>query len=337
LQGIIVAQNKAADHILALPEGVAVGYPVGSVLRTEAECPVVTALRSQRDFTSYEFYARTAAGELKLLGLTTSRLCDANGQMRGVIASFTDLTEMFQMRQELQRQDRMAVIGELAAGLAHEIRNPVAVIRGAVDELESSIGAPDLAKRLAAIAIRESDHLNEIVSGFLDFARNPVVRRETIDLHEVLTDVAETLRRECPPNGPHIHCLSPDTPCRVSGDPSQIRQVFVNLGKNSIEAMQPDGALTFRILVPRQGPIQVRVEDDGPGIDPDKLTRIFEPFYTTKENGVGMGLAVCARIITAHDGTIRASMREGGGTSMTVSLPAARAHTIAVPVAAQPA
>ncbi len=324
LQGIITAQNKAADHILNLPENASVGWPVEAVLRTDGECPVITALRSHRDFTSYEFYVRTPPDQLKLLGLTTSRLCDAKGNMRGIIASFTDLTEMFQMRQELQRQDRMAVVGELAAGLAHEIRNPVAVIRGAVDELQSSANSPELAGRLAAIAIRESDHLNEIVSGFLDFARNPVVRREAFDVRTLVDDVADTLRREFAPSAIDIDVFCPEHPCTVSGDPSQLRQVLVNLGKNGIEAMDEKGKLIMRVLMPRQGPIQVRVDDEGPGIEPDKLTRIFEPFYTTKANGVGMGLAVCARIITAHDGTIRAAVREGGGTSMTVSLPAAR-------------
>lgn len=321
LNGTITAQNKAADHILGLVEHAAIGRPVASVLRTDGECPVVTALRSHRDFTSYEFYVRIGHEKLKLLGLTTSRLCDAKGNMRGIIASFTDLTEMSQVRQELQRQDRMAVVGELAAGLAHEIRNPVAVIRGAVDELQSSIQSPELAARLASIAIRESDHLNEIVSGFLDFARNPVVRKQSFDLREVVEDVAGTLRMEYPGDGLRIDAECPDAPCAVSGDPSQLKQVLVNLAKNGIEAMEERGALAIRLQAPRQGPIQVRVEDSGPGIAPDKLARIFEPFYTTKEKGVGMGLAVCARIITAHDGTIRAALREGGGTAMIVSLP----------------
>lgn len=324
LNGTIIAQNKAADQILALPEGAATGLPVASVLRTEGECPVITALRSHRDFTSYEFYVRIAPDLHKLLGLTTSRLCDAKGRMRGIIASFTDLTEMSQVRQELQRQDRMAVVGELAAGLAHEIRNPVAVIRGAVDELQSNVHVPELASRLAAIAIRESDHLNEIVSGFLDFARNPVVRRQSFDVREIVDEVAETLGHEFAGEACRIELSCPDTPCLTSGDPSQVKQVLVNLAKNGIEAMEGRGTLTLRVHAPRQGPIQVRVEDSGPGIAPDKVARIFEPFYTTKANGVGMGLAVCARIVTAHDGTIRAALREGGGTAMIVSLPPAR-------------
>jgi two-component system sensor histidine kinase PilS (NtrC family) len=324
--GLVIAQNKAADRILELVQGAAVGRPVQDVLRvgSGAECPVVTALRTGRHFTSYEFHARTGAEAVKLLGLTTSPIHDSHGNLTGIIASFTDLTEMAKMREELKRQDRLAAVGELSAGLAHEIRNPVAAIRGAVDELKASIDTPEIAERLAAIAIRESDHLNRIVTDFLDFARRPEVRRETFSIVELVQEVAELVRNKYRSRGGlEIRAEAPPRDCLISGDRSQIKQVFMNIAKNGIEAMEERGVLSVAVI-PDSTSVEVRFDDQGAGIPPDELARIFEPFYTTKTSGVGMGLAVCMRIVTAHDGTLRATPREGGGTSISVRLPTMR-------------
>lgn len=325
VKGRITAQNRAGHQILALGEGEAIGRPVEEVIRMGEghECPILTVLRSGKDFTSYEFYGLTATEETKLLGLTTNRLLDARGRLRGLIASFSDLTEMARMREELQRQDRMAVVGELAAGLAHEIRNPVAVIRGAVDELRGNLDSRPMAETLIDMAIKESDHLNNIVSEFLDFARNPTIRRERVDLRDLVENVASLLLRKnsnWPKLAIAVNC--PEDGCIVSGDWTRLKQVFVNLSTNAIEAMEGRGTLTISVLR-TDGPLEVRFEDEGCGIPPDRVGRIFELFYTTKESGVGMGLAVCLRIITAHDGDIQAVSREGGGTTMVVRLPAA--------------
>lgn len=326
--GIVTLQNNATAEILGIEPLESVGRHVSEVLRvsSDGECPIVTALRSGRDFTSYEFTAITAEGISTLLGLTTNRITDKDGMLTGMIASFIDLTEMNMMRQELRRQDRMAVIGELAAGLAHEIRNPVTVIRGALDELRSMKHDIALQEKLQRMAIRESDHLNDIVSGFLDFAREPKMKRETINVQALVEDVIAILERDCD-NGqsPLIVFECPDAPCEISGDVSKIKQVFVNLGKNAIEAMDGTGTLHIGVT-DSEGPVEIRFEDEGPGIEPDKVARIFEPFYTTKSSGVGMGLAVCLRIVTAHDGTLRATSHERGGCTMIVRLPHAQSE-----------
>lgn len=322
--GIVMSLNRVGRAILGLGPGEGAGQPVENVLRVdeESECPILTAIRSQADFSSYEFRALSGRGESKLLGLTTSRLMDPQGRLTAVIASFSDLTEMSKLRQELRRQDRMAAIGELTAGLAHEIRNPVAAIRGAADELTTNVDDTGLAHKLSNIMIRESDHLNKIVTGFLDFAANPFMHRDTFDVRDVVREVETSLLRTY--NGAsnlRIETHLPEEPCEVDGDETQIRQVFLNLGKNGVEAMNGEGALTISV-VKNGGPLEIRFEDEGSGIDPDKVSRIFEPFYTTKKKGVGMGLAVCLRIITNHDGSLRATSRESGGATMHVILPA---------------
>jgi PAS domain S-box-containing protein len=324
-RGTLSVLNQAAREILGLRGEVNPGRHVSGVFRVASggECPVVTALRSGQDFVSYEFEAVNATGQSVLLGLTTNTLRDDSGHVTGVIASFTDLTEMHAMREELRRHDRLAVVGELAAGLAHEIRNPVAVIRGALEEMGRGPMPSALEDKLRGMAIRESDHLNEIVAGFLDFAREPSRKREIIDVRELIQEIADLLRHEhAAAPGLTIRVSCPSAARQLSCDSSQMKQVFVNLGKNAIEAMNGRGALEISV---NEGPglIEVRFDDEGPGIEPDKVARIFEPFFTTKDTGVGMGLAVCMRIVTAHDGTLRASARQGGGCSMRVSLPAA--------------
>ena len=322
--GIVMSQNRAAGMILGIDEDYAVGRAVEDVLPAEpgGECPV---LRSGKDFTSYEFRVPGDAPSLRLLGLTTNQVWGNDGELTGIIVSFTDLTEMDELRQEMRKQDRLAVVGELAAGLAHEIRNPVAVIRGAVEELNNGESQDATQNKLRSIALRESDHLNDIVSGFLDFAREPEVKREVFDLRDLALEVRELADMEYgEADGLVTRLECPVDSCRISGDVSQLKQVLVNLARNAMEAMKPAGGGVLRIVVSRHdsGPIELRFDDEGPGIPPDEVARIFEPFYTTKESGVGMGLAVCARIITAHDGTIRAASREGGGCSMIVHLPA---------------
>ena len=324
-KGLVTAHNRAAERILEIDRLEGIGRPVQEILRLEsgAESPVLTAIRSERDFNSYEFHAILRSGKLKLLGLTTSRIHDPRERLKGVIASFTDLTDSAMMREELQRQDRLAYIGELSAGLAHEIRNPVAAIRGAMDELSQVPTENHMAQRLTAIAIRESDHLNQIVQGFLDFARNPTIERQRVDVVALVESLVETLRRKFNGGGITIATTLPEGPCTISGDPSQLKQVFMNLATNGIEAMPTKGTLEIAIVA-EAGSVEVRFLDEGPGIEPDKVARIFEPFYTTKPSGVGMGLSVVQRIITAHDGTIRITSREGGGASVIVRLPIAK-------------
>lgn len=324
--GTVFAQNRAADRALNIAPGSAVGRYVGRVLRPDSgsECPVVTALRTQRDFTSYEFYAVVGPEQRRLLGLTTNCMYDRRRRPRGVIASFTDLTEVDAMRREMQRQDRMAALGELATGVAHEIRNPVAVIRGSVEELRGNLDAPAMAAKLAAIALRESDHLNDIVTEFLDFARNPVLHTEVFNACLLAQEAGDLLRRQHERAADLVIVNTPgERPCLVAGDPSKIKQVFMNLGTNAIEAMKQHGRLDITVL-DAPGWIEILFDDTGPGLTPDQVARVFEPFYTTKESGVGMGLPVCLRIVTAHDGTIRIAPREGGGARVTVRLPAAQ-------------
>lgn len=326
-RGIVRVHNQSAQKILGFGNQSPLGKPIRAIMRSASgdECPVVTALRSGEDYTSYEFQLRHPDDTEVLLGLTTNHVYSRTGDTTGIIVSFTDLTEMNAMRRELRKQDRLAVVGELAAGLAHEIRNPVAIIRGAMDELSTSDGVPELRARLQQMALRESDHLNDIVQGFLNFSRDPSPVLEPIRLIPLVEEVLELIRREYAQHdklGLEFQCEAGSD--EVLGDPTQLKQVFVNIAHNAVEAMEFAGFLQIRIYQFGEGPIEIRFEDTGPGINPDRIDKIFEPFFTMKDTGVGMGLAVCMRIVTAHDGTLRAMNRAGGGCAMIVQLPVRR-------------
>ncbi|MFP6582701.1 MAG: ATP-binding protein [Candidatus Hydrogenedentota bacterium] len=326
-RGIVRAHNQSATNILGFHEQLALGRPITEVMQAASgsECPVLTALRSGQDYTSYEFQLQHPSGKSLLLGLTTNHVYSANDTTTGIIVSFTDLTEMDVMRNELRKQDRLAVIGELAAGLAHEIRNPVAVIRGAIDELSTSADVPELRERLQDMALRESDHLNEIVQGFLNYSLDPSPALQRIELIPVVEDVLQLIRREYDNDSNLTINFHPDLNAGwVLGDASQLKQVFVNIAHNAVEAMKHKGDLQIHVYQFGDGPVEVRFEDTGPGIDPERIDKVFEPFFTMKDSGTGMGLAVCMRIVTAHNGTLRAMNRAGGGCTMIVQLPLAR-------------
>jgi len=303
------AIGKRSRHILKLPDG--------------GPDPMEMTLSRVEEFSSYEFRVVRCDGKEILLGITTNLLRDRRGRIDGVIGSFVDLTEIEKMRRELRNQDRLAAIGELAAGLAHEIRNPVAAIRGSVEELERNLDDPATARSLADIAIRECDQLNQIVTGFLQFARNSTTGQQKFDLRELLKEIVVLLRREAKQTpAPEIESSVGDDPVFVCMDRSQLKQAFLNIGKNALEAMFDGGTLHISLeMVGGTDEARVVLRDSGIGIPRDCLDKIFEPFFTTKKHGFGMGLAVVQKIVSSYGGSVLVSSEEGEGTTVTIALP----------------
>ncbi|HOL19840.1 MAG TPA: ATP-binding protein [Candidatus Hydrogenedens sp.] len=325
--GIIRSINKGGCSIFEVEEKDVIGAHVEGLIRTVEgfECPITTALKSNRDFTSYEFYIYTPSGNQKLIGLTTNRLFDKKGRIASLIASCTDLSELDHIRQDLRRHDRLAAIGEQLSSLAHEIRNPVASIRSAVAEMQNSINEPEVLNRLVNIAVRECDRLNYIITSFLDFAREPIQTKNVISLPELLEEFVEQFKQTLPTTPTYnveLRTIMKTEHCKVKGDKEQLLLVFRNLAQNAIDAMKNGGTLTILLMSPTEkGPIEIHFKDEGVGIPPDKITRIFEPFYTEKKQGVGMGLTISLRIISSHDGTIRVISNPKKGTTMIIRLP----------------
>lgn len=332
--GIVRSINKAGCKIFGVDRDNVVGKPVDQLIKPSSgfECPVLTALRTNRDFSSYEFYVQTPDGNQKLIGLTTNRFYNSKGKLSALIVSCTDLSELDKIRQDLRRHDRLVAIGEQLSSLAHEIRNPIASIRGAVAELRKNADHPEVMDQLIDVAIRECDRLNYIVTSFLNFAREPVRGKDIIRVSELLNEFVERFRHDLPKNGHHevrlvVHEGAEE--CAIRGDAEQMMLLFQNLSQNAIEAMPNGGVLTITLRrVPETSTVEILFSDEGIGISPDKIPRIFQPFYTEKKKGIGMGLPVCLRIISAHDGNIHVASNPGKGTTMIVQFPLMREEVI---------
>lgn len=228
-----------------------------------------------------------------------------------------------QREEELRRADRLSALGELSAGLAHEIRNPLASIKGTAEILADRFQPHEREYEFAHILIKEVNRLNRVVTEFLDFARPRSPRLMPSDLNELVQSVLLLTERKAQGHGVAVETqLAPGLP-RVRIDPEQIKQVLLNLVLNAVDAMPHGGALTVETALADDA-VRCRLSDTGKGIRREDLGRIFNPFFTTKPDGTGLGLSIAHRILEAHRGRIEVSSQEGAGTTFTLTLPVGR-------------
>jgi two-component system sensor histidine kinase PilS (NtrC family) len=256
--------------------------PQGTVRRAE-----ITALRPD--------------GAVRNLGISAAPLADHAGRVVGRVIHFQDLTELRRMQLEVERAERLASVGRFAAGIAHEIRNPLASISGSIEMLKTTPGADADSRQLMDIAVREVDRLNRLITDLLDYARPRSEERRPLDLGEQVAEIARAFALERREKICVVSDLSPGVV--VEAATGQLRQVIWNLIRNAAEAMPDGGEIAIR-LAGDGTHAALEVRDEGPGIPSDRLERIFEPFYSTKAGGTGLGLATVARIVADHNGTV---------------------------------
>jgi two-component system, NtrC family, sensor histidine kinase PilS len=253
---------------------------------------------------------------------------------RAVTCSFQDLTDIKRMEEQVRQADRLAAIGRLAAGLAHEIRNPIGSIRGSVEVLRGSLNPQGDDRRLMDIVLRESDRLDAIIRDFLQFSRPPHLVRVPTDVTAMLDEILLMLANHSGVQGAEsprvdIQRVGGEPTVKADVDPAQLRQALWNLCLNAVEAMPQGGELRVGVqtVTPESGRtlMEVTVEDTGVGIAAAALTQVFEPFFTTKPHGTGLGLAIAHRIVEDHGGEIRVQSEPWRGTRFTISLPVSEA------------
>lgn len=264
-----------------------------------------------------------AAGEhQRVIGFAVSPLSTLEGQSAGYTVIFQDLTEMKKLESEVRLKDRMAAVGELSAGIAHEIRNPLAAIAGSVQVLKNSKSLTPQEQRLMSIVLKESERLNKSISDFLRFVRPQEKHAVEFDVAVSLAETLDLLQ-----NSPELrqeHAIIRDiTPPSylIVGDPDQIRQVFWNIARNAVQAMPRGGTLTVRTTIEDRS-YRIVFADSGRGMSAADLQRLFQPFRTNFPSGTGLGMAISYRIIQEHGGRIDVMSQEGEGTSISISLPA---------------
>lgn len=307
LSGRALIFNRAAESITGIDRNDVVGTDIIKVF------PFLNSIR-QIDLIEG---AITASGMEKVIGLSISEMLDAEGRESGYIGVFQDLTELRTMAEEIKKKEKLAVIGELAASIAHEIRNPLASLKGSIELLSEGAATSGQREKLMSIALNEMDRLNAIITDFLNYSRPGLSEARLFDLHKVLGETLDLLVRDC-----EKVSLKKDFSGTlfITADPRRLRQVFWNLGLNSIEAMPEGGLLTVETSA-RDGGIRITFADTGKGIGSGDMKKLFYPFFTTKEKGTGLGLSIAYRIIEDHGGSISVQSRPGLGAEFNVILP----------------
>ena len=324
LQGNIYTFNAAAEEIT--------GYRAEDVRGNDASIffgdmtqrisDSMRAAASGRASPRYEADCLAPDGLVLRLGFSIFPLFAESGETSGMVITFQDLTDVRAMEETSRRQDRLAAVGRLAASIAHEIRNPLAAMRGSIQMLRGEMDGNSEQAQLMEIILRESDRLNNIVADYLNYARPRPAQLKDVDVCEMIRDAFALLR-----NSPELgdsHVLEGDLPEQAlfaKGDPEQLKQVCWNIARNALQAMPTGG--TFRVSVMRPEPDRLRISfvDNGRGMTPEQVERLFEPFSSTT-GGTGLGLSIVYQIIRDHNGTINVRSREGEGTTITVELPA---------------
>lgn len=319
LEDDIIFFNPAAERITGLAADAVLYDRVGEVfpgLPTDAESPG----RWEAGFVRPD-------GAHRVLGYARSPLLDGAGAQRGWILAFQDLTPLREMQANMRRSERLAAIGKMAAGIAHEIRNPLASMSGSIQMLRETTDLDPIGQRLMTIVLRETDRLNALITDFLQFARPNPPQRERVDFGALLEEIVQVFGYLRHPLDSGERGLGLDVELdaadgiELDADPRQLKQVFWNLLNNATQAMPSGGVV--RIVARLDGDrVRASVIDTGEGIPADALDRIFDPFYSTKEHGTGLGLAQVARIVEEHSGRMDVTSTVGEGSTFTVELPA---------------
>ncbi len=320
LEGLVTSVNKAAEEILALTEEQLLGRPVYDFgffdLDHWRELTVGEASKRARREGEYQ-----RQGESRFIGYALTTLTGAEGAPSGYILIFQDLTEWRKLQEEVRLKDRMAAVGELAAGIAHEIGNPLAAISGSVQMLAASLDGRSSQSQLLEITLKESQRLDRTIKSFLKFARPKDRTSVRFDIAELLAENLKLLQHSSEVAADHRLELELDPPSvPLVADPDQISQIFWNLARNALRAM-PDGG-TLTVVGQLEEPVyRISFHDTGRGMDLEERAKLFHPFQSFFDGGTGIGMAIVYRIVEEHGGRLTVESQPGVGTSISVELP----------------
>jgi two-component system sensor histidine kinase PilS (NtrC family) len=308
ISGNVLIFNRAAERITGIKKGSIIGQRIDSVLPF-FKFPFSEGRKE--DIIIVE-------GVQKIIGLGISTLRGIDESTKGFIVIFQDLTQLKRLETEMKQKEKWAAIGELSSNIAHEIRNPLASLKGSIEMLKEDSVPKNYKERLMEIALNEMERLDRIITDFLTYSRPTPPEFKRFELHGMLDETIELLKN-VEQNNISINKKYTGR-LELNADPQKMRQVFWNLGINSIEAMPEGGELIISTRnMDRYA--EITFKDFGAGIDEKNIEKIFYPFFTTKENGTGLGLAIAYRIIEEHNGRINVNSRPGVETTFEIILP----------------
>jgi two-component system sensor histidine kinase PilS (NtrC family) len=325
LDGRILTFNRAASVITGVSAAEAVGALATEVLRLPDDYQGIFGGRSEGPSLPRVESIFTRPDGLQIeLGFSTAPLVTPRGDA-GFLLTFQDVTAARKQEREARVQQRLAAVGEMAAGIAHEIRNPLASMAGSIQLLRQELPLTDDQSQLMDIVLRESERLNETIRSFLAYARPQRQTTSRIDVRRVITDAARLLENSSELGDDHdIAVEVPADPVWFEADEGQLRQIVWNLATNGLRAMPNGGRLTLSIRISPPGPrgeVVLAVHDQGTGIAPEDLDGIFQPFRAGFERGTGLGLSIVQRIVAEYGGEIEVTSERGSGTGVLVRFP----------------
>jgi len=331
--GSLAFINPMAERLLGINGQEFTGRPVLDSLKhrsPELWAAIVAAIRHGHKVSRGEGIVQLESGRSFPIGLSTTTFERETDTSPSVTAIFTDISDLKRLQDLHLRAERLEAISELSASLAHEIRNPLASIRSAVEQLAMSAHADEDDKMLAQLIMRESDRLTRLLSEFLDFGRVRATRFVPVDLYGV-ANAAARLVREHPDCGPDVRITVHGGATLLDADEDLLHRIMVNLILNAVQAGKGAGDIRVTVGPARPGdlpagagidsPVRLEVRDNGPGIPEELRERLFQPFVTGRPGGTGLGLAIVQRAVEAHRGLVLVDSRPGKGTTFTIFFP----------------
>jgi signal transduction histidine kinase len=330
-EGHVAVLNAIACQVLNVPvRATNLGTHYSEVLQSSPEIVRILGAAFESDYLPNRAEMRLASGPV--IGYTLSLIRDDDGRTTGAALFFKDLTRVEQIEERERLRDRLAALGEMAAAIAHEVKNPLAGIEVMAGLLKRRLAQHADAQSMLNDIINEAKMANAIVLEVLEFVRPIRLQVEPVSLGRVLQDALYMADNLVARRQTKVSLQVPDDLPAIEGDPHQLRQLFTNLLTNAYEALAGQGAVAVSVHVPAEDrggldqppgtrSIAVDVTDNGPGVPDDSRDRIFGPFFTTKPRGSGLGLAIVRKIVDAHDGRITLCVPPGGGARFRVALP----------------
>jgi len=322
-KGRIISFNQTAEATLRLASDQVLGRTAFEVLPRQV-LDMVSALKdTTRTAIGKELDCSLPDGQMVPLDVTLSSLKGEDGAVWGTIILCRDMTEVQSLKREVETSRRLASLGRLAAGVAHEIRNPLSSIKGFATYFKERYRDNPDDQKTSEIMIQEVDRLNRVISQLLEFARPPAIQKKRASLQSLIQHSLKMIERQASAKGVQVRSNLPSEIREVELDPDGINQVLLNLYLNAVEAMDQGGTLTVSLHREERSPwVKIVVSDTGRGISKEDLEHVFDPYFTTKQTGTGLGLAIVHKIIEAHGGEVRAESDIERGTTVSVLLPA---------------
>ena len=255
------------------------------------------------------------------VSISAAGIANEAGDVLGQVLILRDLSEIRRLQAEVQRQEKLAAMGGLAAGVAHEVRNPLSSIKALATFFSGQFDDGSEAHNAAKVMIQEVDRLNRVITELLEFSRPTDVKRQTSDIGLLISRSIQLVQQDAMNKKIDIRIETCDDICPVQVDPDRLTQCLLNLYLNAIQAMDNGGVITVKCEAGEAGNVSVTVSDTGRGISPEQMKHIFDPYYTTKSKGTGLGLAIVHKIIEAHRGHIEVNSRIDEGSSFLISIP----------------